>query len=220
MITNSSIPSVSPGISSTGGGGIVEGNFRSTSSAVYLFPSFQFVSKLSHNEEAYEEFINFLRKDPNSRSIERSGRRVKEVVVLICGHGARDKRCGIMGPVLLSQFESSLKTAGIPVADKYSAPDVTQPERERSNAPDRGEARVALVSHIGGHRFAGNVVIYIPPDYMMDGKPSPLAGKGIWYGRVEPKHVEGIIEETIKSGNVISELFRGGIGSKGEFLTL
>ncbi|KLJ06659.1 hypothetical protein EMPG_17845 [Blastomyces silverae] len=35
-----------------------------------------------------------------------------------------------------------------------------------------------------------------------------LAGKGIWYGRVEPRHVEGIVEETVLGGRVISEHFR------------
>lgn len=73
-------------------------------------------------------------------------------------------------------------------------------------------ARIGLVSHVGGHKWAGNVIIYFPHKYRtnpVQRRQSPLAGRGIWYGRVEPRHVEGIINETIKGGRVIKELFRG-----------
>ena len=38
-----------------------------------------------------------------------------------------------------------------------------------------------------------------------------MAGSAIWYGRVEPKHVEGIVNETVLGGRVIKELWRGGM---------
>ena len=38
-----------------------------------------------------------------------------------------------------------------------------------------------------------------------------LRGSGIWYGRVGPEQVEGIIEETIVEGRVVGELLRGGV---------
>ena len=80
---------------------------------------------------------------------------------------------------------------------------------------------VSTISHIGGHAFAGNVIIYIPPLWPLpNGEVSPLAGRGIWYGRVEPKHVEGICKETVRDGRVIKDLFRGGIGQGGEILRL
>ena len=74
-----------------------------------------------------------------------------------------------------------------------------------------------MISHVGGHAFAGNVIVYIPPGYpvelnkSMGGKDitSPLAGMGIWYGRVEPKHVQGILDVTVRKGNIIGELWRG-----------
>jgi len=85
----------------------------------------------------------------------------------------------------------------------------------------RGTARVGLISHIGGHKFAGNVILYIPHGSMLStGQPNPLAGSGIWYGRVEPKHVEGIVQETLLGGRVIKELFRGGIRHDGEIIEL
>ena len=42
---------------------------------------------------------------------------------------------------------------------------------------------------------------------------SKLSGTGIWYGRVEPRHVQGILDATVMRGMVIEELFRGGVVS-------
>jgi hypothetical protein len=55
--------------------------------------------------------------------------------------------------------------------------------------------------------------MYIPPGTEAEG--NALAGTGIWYGRVEPAKVEGIVEETVVKGRIISELFRGGIRKDG-----
>jgi len=79
-------------------------------------------------------------------------------------------------------------------------------------------SRVHQISHIGGHKFAGNVIVYIPP--VLGNEGHPLAGQGVWYGRVEPKHVEGIVSETIEGGRVIKELFRGGIDGQGGLMRL
>ena len=115
-------------------------------------------------------------------------RRRSEPCVLICGHESRDRRCGVLGPILRDEFLRFL-----PESDSHS-----------------GDQSLALVSHIGGHKWAGNAVIYLPPDYRLpNGQRSPLAGKGIWYGRVAPRHVEGIVSETIHKGRVIEELLRG-----------
>lgn len=77
-------------------------------------------------------------------------------------------------------------------------------------------ARVGLISHIGGHKFAGNVIIYIPPSF----QGNALAGKGVWYGRVGPEHVEGIVAKTVLGGKVIKDMFRGGIEQGGGLLRL
>ena len=48
------------------------------------------------------------------------------------------------------------------------------------NVPEGNGSKRALllkVSHVGGHKFAGNMVLYTP------------SGAGIWYGRVTPKQV-------------------------------
>ncbi|KAI9794276.1 MAG: hypothetical protein M1833_000419 [Piccolia ochrophora] len=163
---------------------------------------------------------------------------VNEFFVLICGHNTRDERCGVMGPLLQEEFTRALGRLDIPVTPEGESPtdtvnnSVNQGERlEARNASQAGSesvpgttswrARVGLVSHVGGHKYAGNVIIYIPPGYhSVMGGSHPLAGKGLWYGRVAPKHVEGIIEETVLRGRVISELFRGGVDDHGKMLRI
>lgn len=142
---------------------------------------------------------------------------VEDVLVLICGHGGRDMRCGVMGPVLREEFERQFEDIGIGVL--RGPVQIGEGDGERIAAPEgeRGEgnqmsARVGLISHIGGHKFAGNCIVYIPPSSRTEkGEKHPLAGMGIWYGRVEPKHVEGIVRETVLVGRVIADMFRGGI---------
>jgi hypothetical protein len=154
---------------------------------------------------------------------------VMDVVIMICGHGRRDTRCGTMGPLLQEEFEDKLPNFGVKVLEgRDGRKQKTKEERKaarqqhifaRKNQQQTHTpftARVGLISHIGGHKWAGNVIIYFPKYY----KEHPLAdhrlrGKGIWYGRVEPWHVEGIIEQTIKQGVIIKELFRGGMPNVG-----
>lgn len=149
-------------------------------------------------------------------------RDVTDVLVLICGHGGRDQRCGIYGPLLQTEFEEKLPAAGVEVLSgpiEAEVPDVAALPGEGSGR--LSSARVGLISHIGGHKFAGNVIIYIPPGLKTEkGDMHPLAGYGIWYGRVEPKHVEGIVAETILDGKVITPLFRGGIAQDGQIFRL
>lgn len=135
-------------------------------------------------------------------------------------------RCGVLGPVLREEFERQLPKAGLQVLK--GAVDVSDGQERnlladstKGEEESKGTARVGLISHIGGHKFAGNVILYIPSGTKtQDGKESGLAGCGIWYGRVEPKHVEGIVKETVLGGRVIEDLFRGGIRQGGEILRL
>lgn len=143
------------------------------------------------------------------------------MLVLICGHGGRDARCGILGPVLMKEFEGGLPRAGVEVLDgpvplatpsKHPREAITGPGASQTGEESGMNARLGLISHIGGHIFAGNVILYIPPSARLKGgEPHPLRGMGIWYGRVEPKHVEGIIAETLGEGRVVMDLFRGGV---------
>jgi len=233
-VTNSSFPSSIPQRS----------EIQTTSA--YLFPSFKYVPYLprvsfdsvqalvkgyllpkklnpAHNN------LSPIHKDRLSRSEEQGQflygvQDVRDVMVLICGHGGRDMRCGIMGPALRDEFERQLPREGFqvlkgPVEVGEVEGNISLIEAEDDGV--RGTARIGLISHIGGHKFAGNVILYIPPGTKAaDGGEHALAGYGIWYGRVEPRHVEGILKETVGGGKVIEELFRGGIKQGGEILRL
>ncbi|CEG63166.1 hypothetical protein RMATCC62417_00357 [Rhizopus microsporus] len=101
-----------------------------------------------------------------------------ESMILICSHRKRDKRCGITAPILNREFDHVLRDL-----------DVHDGE---------GGTTVLMVSHVGGHKFAGNVICYIHKGQT-----------GIWYGRVKSCHCRSIVEETILNGKVIKDLYRG-----------
>lgn len=120
-------------------------------------------------------------------------------------------RCGLMAPVLEAEFHRVLHSQGFTSTSKGDAT-IDGPKH----------ANIGLISHVGGHKYAGNVIVYIPPEMTVGAstEPHPLAAKGIWYGRVEPKHVQGIVNETILGGRVVTDHFRGGIDRNGHILRL
>lgn len=154
-----------------------------------------------------------LRRSEAHRALLPPAQDVEDVLVLICGHGGRDARCGVLGPVLEKEFENALPRAGIEVLHGPVPLQKNANETENEGKPkEKMSARVGIISHIGGHKFAGNVIFYIPPTARLSsGEAHALAGMGIWYGRVEPKHVEGLIKATLQEGKVVEELLRGGV---------
>ncbi|KAF2207784.1 hypothetical protein CERZMDRAFT_50483 [Cercospora zeae-maydis SCOH1-5] len=227
LLTSSSFPSVDQTSS--------RANAAPAMSA-FLLPSFQFVPSIPSDPESVEAFIkafvlpaklhkshdalpreqqNLLLREPGRQQQFTGTRAVDEILVLICGHGGRDERCGKLGPVLRDEFEEKLQRQDIRTLQ--GAP-LSSNEHGAEDAPLRNAraARVGLISHVGGHKWAGNVIIYIPPKFTSNA----LAGKGIWYGRVAPEHVEGIVQKTIIDGKVIKDLFRGGIDHSGQIIRL
>jgi (2Fe-2S) ferredoxin len=91
---------------------------------------------------------------------------------------------------------------------------------------DQKMALILKISHIGGHKYAGefegemclyirrlivfsgNVIIYTP-----QGQNS---GTGIWYGRVSSHEVPAVVKHTIMEGKVLPEILRGGINMSRE----
>jgi len=203
--------------------------------SAFLLPSFQYVPAIPLDDSSVEAFLKgyvlpsrihashdtltrsqkeILQRQPEFQKSFIGARKVDEILVLICGHGGRDERCGKLGPVLQEEFEEKLERQNIQVIREAPVVDAVEVETEVQGY--QPAARVAQISHIGGHKFAGNIIIYIPPSFTMN----PLAGKGIWYGRVEPQHVEGIVGKTVLDGKVIKDLFRGGIDHDGQVLRL
>ncbi|KAK8200608.1 Altered inheritance of mitochondria protein 32 [Zalaria obscura] len=203
--------------------------------SAFLLPSFDYVPAIPTDDSAVEAFIkafilparlhgshdvltraekNILKREPERQREFQGSRKVEEIMVLICGHGQRDSRCGILGPILQAEFEEKLERQNVQILRDPPVAQAVEVDTELEGYTPH--ARVAQISHIGGHKWAGNVIIYIPPSF----KANPLAGKGIWYGRVEPRHVEGIVGKTVLDGKVIKELFRGGIAHDGDILRI
>ncbi|KAF7301470.1 hypothetical protein MIND_00712400 [Mycena indigotica] len=134
-------------------------------------------------------------------------------VILLCSHKRRDNRCAISAPKLENAFIRSLEGKGWtahtqlehivdPPLEKFSG---SAEAKERHIAdelralPATRKALILRNSHIGGHKFSGNCVLYLP------------SGSCIWYGRVSTHEVESIVENTILGGLVLPTLLRGGM---------
>lgn len=100
----------------------------------------------------------------------------KQALVFVCTHKKRDKRCGVAGRLLMTEFEKEIQEMGLDVG-------------------------VHGVSHIGGHKYAGNVIIYR--------KDQRGVWVGDWYGRVKTCHVQAMLKECVVGGKVIQEHWRG-----------
>ncbi len=104
-----------------------------------------------------------------------------KAIVLLCSHKTRDKRCGITAKYMKKEFDLQLREADI----------YRDADDERENG-----VKVYLISHVGGHKFAANVLIYL------------ASGEVIWMARCTPKNVKPIIENTILQGKVWPEHVR------------
>lgn len=68
---------------------------------------------------------------------DRSAETMRGSYVFVCAHGSRDRRCGVCGPVLVGKFEEEVGLCGL-----------------------RGQVCIKACSHLGGHKYAGNVIIF------------------------------------------------------------
>ncbi|KAF2292270.1 hypothetical protein GH714_018340 [Hevea brasiliensis] len=99
--------------------------------------------------------------------------------VFVCAHGSRDKRCGVCGPVLIDKLKEGIESRGL-----------------------REQVFVSACSHVGGHKYAGNLIVYNPDS---EGKIM-----GHWYGYVTPDDVPEILDQHIGQGVVIERIWRDG----------
>ncbi|XP_040986956.1 uncharacterized protein LOC121234885 [Juglans microcarpa x Juglans regia] len=106
---------------------------------------------------------------------------LKGSYVFVCSHGSRDRRCGVCGPALVSRFKEGIELHGL-----------------------QSKVSVSPCSHIGGHEYAGNIIIF----------GSNLHGEvtGHWYGYVSPEDVPVLLEQHIVKGEIVDWLWRGQMG--------
>lgn len=92
-----------------------------------------------------------------------------------------------------------------------------------------GGVGIYFISHVGGHKYAANVMVYRRRDFHWykkdaaaagdnkDGKEEETGGdegaaQGIWIARVRPEDCEGIVKFTVLQGKVVKpgHQLRGG----------
>eukprot|EP00262_Sarcandra_glabra_P011193 TRINITY_DN26949_c0_g1_i1.p1 TRINITY_DN26949_c0_g1~~TRINITY_DN26949_c0_g1_i1.p1 ORF type:complete len:414 (+),score=51.24 TRINITY_DN26949_c0_g1_i1:1-1242(+) len=105
--------------------------------------------------------------------------------VFVCAHGNRDKRCGVCGPALVKKFQEEIESRGL-----------------------GNQVFVSPCSHIGGHKYAGNLIIF---SLNIEGKVT-----GTWYGYVTPDDVPILLDQHIGKGQIIERLLRGQMTSSDE----
>ncbi|BGO88472.1 hypothetical protein NBRC10512_003014 [Rhodotorula toruloides] len=195
--------------------------------SVIVLPDYKVVHDVEPTRTAVDELVErYLRPEAGrvgldaSQSALRSWPLPYQAVILLCSHRKRDKRCSIAAPLLISQFHTHLDKHGLHVdergEDLAEGPAIEEWEGDegekrrnmeeslRERSVEGGRVGLFKVSHIGGHRYAGNVIIYFPN------------GSSIWYGRATPADVAAIVDRTIMQGKVIPELLRGGLGLAGK----
>lgn len=123
--------------------------------------------------------------------------------ILICGHEQRDARCGLAARILKPQIESWLVRRGI----------------------EHGQVRV--VSHLGGHKFAGVMAIYVPPSPPsartstqsvaaaaatttdpIKNASAETPWSSVWYSRIRSDNLDHVLQTTIVNRKTVPNLVR------------
>nr|GEZ08318.1 altered inheritance of mitochondria protein 32-like [Tanacetum cinerariifolium] len=101
--------------------------------------------------------------------------------VFVCSHSSRDKMCGYCEPILIKKFKEEAELRGLE------------------------NVSVTAFSNVGGHKYAGNLIIYSVRDAKVSGH---------WFGYVTPSDVPELLDNHIGKGEIID---RSG-GAKWAFL--
>lgn len=114
-----------------------------------------------------------------------------DYLILICSQGTRDARCGQSAPLLRRELERHLRPLGL----------YRDLEDERP-----GGVGIYFISHVGGHKFAANLMIY------RRAKDVHEAAQCIWLARINPEDCENVVKFTVLQGKVVKpqRQLRGG----------
>ncbi|SCV00195.1 LAMI_0G03466g1_1 [Lachancea mirantina] len=136
-----------------------------------------------------EIFTHFLANSDLSSDAAKTkfqGRPYTRDLILVCGHYQRDIRCGVIAPRLIEELR-----------------------RTDSVDPD---VDLGIISHIGGHKFAGNLLYY--KQYKSnDGGYTGV--DGLWFGKVTPQAVE-VLMNGLRDGKIHEEWFRGAVSMRAQ----
>jgi glycerol-3-phosphate O-acyltransferase/dihydroxyacetone phosphate acyltransferase len=121
-------------------------------------------------------------------------------VILMCSQKTRDARCGQSAPLLRKEFERHLRPLGL-YRDMHD---------ERP-----GGVGIYFISHVGGHKYSANVMVYRRPNAFGQDDPTTEgeekekesgevgAAQGIWLARVRPEDCENLVRYTVLKGKVV-----------------
>jgi hypothetical protein len=147
-------------------------------------------------------------------------------LILLCSQKTRDARCGQSAPLLRKELERHLRPLGL-----FRDLDDERP----------GGVGIYFISHVGGHKYSANVMVYRRPNAfgiddvaranLKEGEAmAPKKEEGgdenlgvaqcIWLARIRPEDCEGLVKYTVLQGKVIrpEKQLRGGFDrSKGLF---
>lgn len=146
-------------------------------------------------------------------------------LILLCSQKTRDARCGQSAPLLRKELERHLRPLGL-----FRDLDDERP----------GGVGIYFISHVGGHKYSANVMVYRRPnafglDHVAraslkegeamapkkeDGDENVGAAQCIWLARIRPEDCEGLVKYTVLQGKVVKpeKQLRGGFDrSKGLF---
>ena len=133
-------------------------------------------------------------------------------LILLCSQKTRDARCRQSAPVLRREFERHLRPLGLYRDFRDERP---------------GGVGIYFISHVGGHRYSANVMVYrrsYKTASSLDANGAyPHRGEGahemlgeasqcIWLARVRPTDCENIVRYTVLQGKVVKpeSQLRGG----------
>jgi len=208
---------------------ILNGSHRTVSDdheseTVIVLPDFKLVTSVDKTAKGAEELWKAaldpdvgragLPAQPNIRSFPLP----YHCVVLICSHKRRNVRCHIAAPKLEDALITSLESIGWEAHTQLDDPDTLGPALETTpgspeerdtafvarlkdvdNEYDNKRVLIVRVSHTGGHKYAGNMIICFPQ------------GASVWYGRMTPHEVPEVVRHTIIGGKILPSLLRGGM---------
>ncbi|PVI01665.1 hypothetical protein DM02DRAFT_613485 [Periconia macrospinosa] len=143
-------------------------------------------------------------------------------LILLCSQKTRDARCGQSAPLLRREFERHLRPLGL-YRDLHD---------ERP-----GGVGIYFISHVGGHKFSANVMIYrkasavkqaegqaeeqangsenkvvLDVNKAQEEEGNGEAAQCIWLARIRPEDCENVIRYTVLQGKVVKpeRQLRGG----------
>ncbi|KAG0664718.1 hypothetical protein C6P44_000700 [Monosporozyma unispora] len=151
---------------------------RGTKNNVLLLPHFLWINDLqaSKVDETLDAMVpDLLSGDLDNETLlakyEQMAPSHEDAFVFICSHTTRDKRCGVTAPYMKKVFDKHLQDHGL--------------FRDNSDLRPEG-VNVQFINHVGGHKYAGNVQIYLRKTRTL-----------IWLGRVTPRHIPTLVEHLI-----------------------